>query len=103
MFNKELRKNFDDALVLLKKVFDGLESECSKDEKSKETPKAEVSIDDVRIVLADVARLSPLSREGVKNLLQEYGASKLSEVDVKNYSSLKERAEELLKKGENND
>lgn len=52
-----------------------------------------LTLEDVRGVLADIARCG--NREGVKTLLEKYGASKLSAIDPKDYASLLKDAEEL--------
>lgn len=56
-----------------------------------ETPK--LSFEDVRGVLADIARAG--NREGVKALLEKYGASKLSALDPKSYADVLKEAEVL--------
>ena len=52
-----------------------------------------LTLEDVRGVLADIARCG--NREGVKTLLEKYGASKLSAIDPKDYASLLKDAEVL--------
>lgn len=52
-----------------------------------------LTLEDVRGVLADIARCG--NREGVKTLLEKYGASKLSAIDPRDYASLLKDAEEL--------
>ena len=56
-----------------------------------ETPK--LSFEDVRGILADIARAG--NREGVKALLEKYGASKLSALDPKCYADVLKEAEVL--------
>ena len=56
-----------------------------------ETPK--LSFEDVRGILADIARAG--NREGVKALLEKYGASKLSALDPKCYADVLKDAEVL--------
>ncbi|WP_294496097.1 hypothetical protein [uncultured Ruminobacter sp.] len=56
-----------------------------------ETPK--LSFEDVRGILADIARAG--NREGVKALLEKYGASKLSALDPKCYADVLKDAEGL--------
>ena len=65
------------------------------DESNAPTVPAEqkLTLEDVRGVLADIARCG--NREGVKTLLEKYGASKLSAIDPKDYASLLKDAEEL--------
>ena len=56
-----------------------------------EAPK--LSFEDVRGVLSDIARSG--NREGVKSLLEKYGASKLSAIDPNDYAALLKDAEGL--------
>ena len=56
-----------------------------------ETPN--LSFEDVRGILADIARAG--NREGVKSLLEKYGASKLSALDPKCYADILKDAEVL--------
>ena len=58
-----------------------------------EPAEPKLTLEDVRGVLADIARCG--NREGVKTLLEKYGASKLSAIDPKDYASLLKDAEEL--------
>ena len=51
------------------------------------------SFEDVRGILADIARAG--NREGVKSLLEKYGASKLSALDPKCYADILKDAEVL--------
>lgn len=53
----------------------------------------ELTLEDVRGVLSDIARSG--NREGVKSLLEKYGASKLSAIDPNDYRSLLKDAEVL--------
>ena len=53
----------------------------------------ELTLEDVRGVLSDIARSG--NREGVKSLLEKYGASKLSAIDPNDYAALLKDAEEL--------
>ena len=56
-----------------------------------ETPK--LSFEDVRGILADIARAG--NREGVKSLLEKYGASKLSALAPEHYAAILKDAEGL--------
>ncbi len=56
-----------------------------------ETPK--LSFEDVRGILADIARAG--NREGVKALLEKYGASKLSALAQEHYAAILKDAEGL--------
>lgn len=53
----------------------------------------ELTLEDVRGVLSDIARSG--NREGVKSLLEKYGASKLSAIDPNDYAALLKDAEGL--------
>lgn len=53
----------------------------------------ELTLEDVRGVLSDIARSG--NREGVKSLLEKYGASKLSAIDPNDYAALLKDAEVL--------
>lgn len=53
----------------------------------------ELTLEDVRGVLSDIARSG--NREGVKSLLEKYGASKLSAIDPNEYVALLKDAEGL--------
>ena len=59
-----------------------------------ESVEPELTLEDVRGVLSDIARSG--NREGVKSLLERYGASKLSAIDPNNYAALLKDAEELV-------
>lgn len=58
-----------------------------------ESVKPDLSLEDVRGVLSDIARSG--NREGVKSLLEKYGASKLSAIDPSDYAALLKDAEGL--------
>lgn len=53
----------------------------------------ELTLEKVRGVLSDIARSG--NREGVKSLLEKYGASKLSAIDPNDYAALLKDAEGL--------
>lgn len=55
--------------------------------------KPALTLEEVRTVLAEKSRNGFTSE--IKNLLKKYGASKLSEVDSKNYEALLKDTEEL--------
>lgn len=57
------------------------------------TAEPEFTLEDVRGVLSDIARNG--NREGVKSLLEKYGASKLSAIDPNDYAALLKDAEVL--------
>lgn len=58
-----------------------------------EEPTVTVAIEDIRKVLAEKSQAGKTDK--VRELLQRYGANKLSEVDVKQYPSLLEDAKGL--------
>lgn len=55
--------------------------------------KKKISLEDVRTVLAQKSQAGFTA--DIKNLLEKYGASKLSEIDAKDYEALLKDAEEL--------
>ena len=57
------------------------------------TAEPELTLEDVRGILSDIARSG--NREGVKSLLEKYGASKLSAIDPNDYAALLKDAEGL--------
>jgi hypothetical protein len=57
----------------------------------KENPKPELKLEDVRAVLAEKSRAGHTAE--VRDLLQKYGAEKLSAVDPANYEALLKDAE----------
>ncbi len=57
----------------------------------KEKPKPEIKLEDVRAVLAEKSRAGHTAE--VRDLLQKYGAAKLSAVDPANYEALMKDAE----------
>lgn len=58
-----------------------------------ETPKPELKLEDVRVVLADISRVGHTAE--VRALIEKYGADRLSKVDPKNYEALLRDAEVL--------
>ena len=60
---------------------------------TKEEPKPALTLEQVRAVLADKSRAGHTA--AVRELLQKYGAAKLSQVDPKNYEALLRDAEVL--------
>lgn len=65
--------------------------QISKNAAKKEKPKPEINLEDVRAVLAEKSRAGHTAE--VRNLLQKYGAAKLSAVDPANYEALMNDAE----------
>ena len=98
---EELIRSIDSALASLESLktllesFAGSQAENATGQNA--SPKSfELTIDDVRKVLADVARESVQARESVKMLLKKYGADKLSDVKQSDYASLKADGERIL-------
>ena len=58
-----------------------------------ESVEPELTLEDVRGVLSDIARSG--NREGVKSLLEKYGASKLSALAPEHYAAILKDAEGL--------
>ena len=65
--------------------------QISKWAAKKEKPKPEIKLEDVRAVLAEKSRSGHTAE--VRDLLQKYGAAKLSAVDPANYEALMKDAE----------
>lgn len=60
---------------------------------NKETKTKKIKLEDVRAVLAEKSQAGMVS--GVREIIKKYGASKLSEIDPKNYADVIKDAEEL--------
>ena len=88
---KELRT----AATAINNVADALAELVGNANEDKVVPVAEptLSLEEVRAVLADKSRLGFTSQ--VRELLQKYGASKLSGIDPSNYNALLKDAEVL--------
>lgn len=65
----------------------------SEPDLSKKLPASKLKLEDVRAILADVSRKGHTAE--IRDLLQKYGAIKLSGVDPANYSALLKDAEDL--------
>ena len=68
------------------------DEELPKEEKAKQEEKT-YEIEDVRKILADKSRLGHTAK--IRELLEKYGAKKLSEIDPSNYKSLVADVEKL--------
>ncbi|KXB57058.1 hypothetical protein HMPREF1871_00967 [Gemelliphila asaccharolytica] len=68
------------------------DEELPKEEKEKQEEKT-YEIEDVRKILADKSRLGHTAK--IRELLEKYGAKKLSEIEPSNYKDLVADAEEL--------
>lgn len=73
------------------------QSEPTKEVETKKTAKSkvkEVKLEDVRAVLAEKSQAGMTA--GVREVIQKYGATKLSEIDPKHYSDILKDAEGLI-------
>lgn len=94
-------KKLETVVSNLRILADSLEELCGAVDLTDEAPvkktekvsSSTVSIEDIRKVLAEKSRAG--KTEQVRELLQNYGANKLSAVEVKHYSSLLEDAKGL--------
>ena len=68
------------------------DEEIPKEEKAKQEEKI-YKIEDVRKILADKSRLGHTAK--IRELLEKYGAKKLSEIDPSNYKDLVADVEKL--------
>ena len=85
-----------DAANWLAQQFSGEDSnqqQSSETAAIREEPKSVLTLEQVRAVLADKSRAGHTA--AIRDLLQKYGASKLSQVDPKNYEALLRDAEVL--------
>ena len=83
-----------DAANWLAQQFSGESSDKQQSNETaatKEEPKPALTLEQVRAVLADKSRAGHTA--AVRELLQKYGAAKLSQVDPKNYEALMKDAE----------
>ena len=81
----------DAANWLAQQFSDAGDAEPATQPKSEEKPA--LTLEQVRAVLADKSRAGHTA--AIRDLLQKYGASKLSQVDPKNYEALLRDAEVL--------
>lgn len=94
-------KKLETVISNLRMLADSLEELCGavnltdkvSVKKTEKVPSPTISIEDIRKVLAEKSRAG--KTEQVRELLQKYGANKLSEVEEKRYSSLLEDAKGL--------
>lgn len=82
-----------DAANYLAQQFSGEETDKHQisERVVKEQPKPEFKLEDVRAILSEKSRAGYTAN--VRELLQKYGASKLSQVDPSNYEALLRDAE----------
>lgn len=91
---KEMKITIDElrnTALIINEIADGLAEKFGDVEK--EEAKPALTLEEVRTVLAEKSR-NGFTKE-IKELLKKYGASKLSEVDSKNYEALLKDTEEL--------
>jgi len=77
--------------ALDKKPAEAYESEPKKTSKSKVK---EIKLEEVRAVLAEKSQAGMTAK--VREIIEKYGTSKLSEIDPKHYSDVLKAAEELV-------
>lgn len=86
----------DEIAELVEGVIEERKPNSAKSTVKKTTTKAKTNkvykLEDVRACLADLSKKG--KKELVKELLSEFGASKLSDVDKKDYKALMKRVEE---------
>lgn len=91
---KEMKITIDElrnTALIINEIADGLAEKFGDVEKKEVKPA--LTLEEVRTVLAEKSRNGFTSE--IKELLKKYGASKLSEVDPKNYEALLKDTEEL--------
>ena len=91
---KEMKITIDElrnTALIINEIADELAEKFGDVEKKEAKPA--LTLEEVRIVLAEKSR-NGFTAE-IKELLKKYGASKLSEVDSKNYEALLKDTEEL--------
>ena len=90
----EIKEDAENLASSIGVLLTALESdeELSKEEKVKQEEKA-YEIEDVRKILADKSRLGHTAK--IRELLEKYGAKKLSEIDPSNYKDLVADVEKL--------
>ena len=90
----EIKEDAENLASSIGVLLTALESdeELSKEEKAKQEEKT-YEIEDVRKILADKSRLGHTAK--IRELLEKYGAKKLSEIDPSNYKDLIADVEKL--------
>lgn len=87
-------KDISNAAAVISDAASWLSKQLSNSEKDDPEPqKKELTLVDVRVVLADKSRAGHTYE--IRELLHKYGANKLSDVDPKNYEALIRDAEEI--------
>ena len=88
---KEYAENLASSIGVLLTALES-DEEVPKEEKVKQEEKT-YEIEDVRKILADKSRLGHTAK--IRELLEKYGAKKLSEIDSDNYKDLVADVEKL--------
>lgn len=90
----EIKEDAENLASSIGVLLTALESdeELPKEEKAKQEEKT-YEIEDVRKILADKSRLGHTAK--IRELLEKYGAKKLSEIDPSNYKGLVADVEKL--------
>ena len=90
----EIKEDAENLASSIGVLLTALESdeELPKEEKAKQEEKT-YEIEDVRKILADKSRLGHTAK--IRELLEKYGAKKLSEIDPSNYKCLVADVEKL--------
>ena len=90
----EIKEDAENLASSIGVLLTALESdeELSKEEKMKQEEKT-YEIEDVRKILADKSRLGHTAK--IRELLEKYGAKKLSEIEPSNYKDLVADVEKL--------
>ena len=90
----EIKEDAENLASSIGVLLTALESdeELPKEEKAKQEEKT-YEIEDVRKLLADKSRLGHTAK--IRELLEKYGAKKLSEIDPSNYKDLVADVEKL--------
>ena len=90
----EIKEDAENLASSIGVLLTALESdeEVPKEEKAKQEEKT-YEIEDVRKILADKSRLGHTAK--IRELLEKYGAKKLSEIDPSNYKDLVADVEKL--------
>ena len=90
----EIKEDAENLASSIGVLLTALESdeELPKEEKAKQEEKT-YEIEDVRKILADKSRLGHTAK--IRELLEKYGAKKLSEIDPSNYKNLVADVEKL--------
>lgn len=88
---KNLKQRLMQISEELRQLAEGIEVTA---EPAPQEPVPEITLEEVRGVLADISRAGFTA--DVKNLIIKYGAERLSDVDPNNYSALLNDAKELM-------